>query len=215
MARLISAAAGGFLLAAFLSVTFVMRGPVTAVGPLAHEICEAMQVGWDAYGTLSALPIAAFGVFSFAAPALVRRFGLWGGIAAAIAVLFAGAVLRMMTNWSVLLAATLLVGAGIAILNVLMPVVVKTVWAQKSGPMMGLYTGVIGSSGAVGGFRGRLQSPSASGRWRPASRFFAGVSPGGSRALRRWRRPVLLAMKIRNPLSAPCFPIRLPGRSRR
>lgn len=112
MARLISAAAGGFLLAAFLSVTFVMRGPVTAVGPLAHEICEAMQVGWDAYGTLSALPVAAFGVFSFAAPFLVRRFGLWGGIAAAIAVLFAGAVLRMVTHWSVLLAATLLVGAA-------------------------------------------------------------------------------------------------------
>ena len=151
MARLSPAAAGGFLLAAFLSVTFVMRGPVTAVGPLAHEICEAMEVGWDAYGTLSALPIAAFGVFSFVSPALVRRFGLWGGIAAALMILSAGAVLRMVTNWSVLLAATLFVGAGIAILNVLMPVVVKTVWAQKSGPMMGLYTGVIGSSGAVGG----------------------------------------------------------------
>ena len=151
MARLSTAAAGGFLLAAFLSVTFVMRGPVTSVGPLAHEICDAMAVGWDAYGTLSALPIAAFGIFSFIAPSLVRRFGLWGGIAAALLILFAGAVLRMAANWSVLLAATAFVGAGIAVLNVLMPVVVKTVWVQKSGPMMGLYTGVIGSSGAVGG----------------------------------------------------------------
>lgn len=151
MARISTAAAGGFLLAAFLSVTFVMRGPVTSVGPLAHEICDAMAVGWDAYGTLSALPIAAFGICSFIAPWLVRRFGLWGGIAAALLILLAGTVLRMSANWTVLLFATVFVGAGIAVLNVLMPVVVKTVWAQKSGPMMGLYTGVIGSSGAVGG----------------------------------------------------------------
>lgn len=80
MARLISAAAGGFLLAAFLSVTFVMRGPVTAVGPLAHEICEAMQVGWDAYGTLSALPVAPSAFFPLLRPSSCAGSGSGAGL---------------------------------------------------------------------------------------------------------------------------------------
>ena len=44
-----------------------------------------------------------------------------------------------------------LLGAGIALLNVLMPVVIKTRWSRRIGMLMGLYTGMIGLSGAVGG----------------------------------------------------------------
>lgn len=54
-------------------------------------------------------------------------------------------------SWSLMLAATVLVGAGIAFLNVYMTVVVKTTWPDRIGAMMGLYTGVIGLSGAIGG----------------------------------------------------------------
>lgn len=144
-------AAGGLLLGALLFSSFVMRGPVTAVGPLSDEIRSVLGIGWSAYGFLTALPVAAFGVFSFAAPWAVGRLGLLGALVGALATLTLGALLRVVPDWWVLLAGTLLVGAGIAVMNVLLPVSLKTGWPARAAGLMGLYTGLVGVSGAVGG----------------------------------------------------------------
>lgn len=146
-----SMAAGGLLLAALLFSSFVMRGPVTAVGPVSDEIRSVLGIGWSAYGFLTALPVAAFGVFSFAAPWAVGRLGLLGALVGALAALTLGALLRVVPDWWVLLAGTLLVGAGIAVMNVLLPVSLKTGWPARAAGLMGLYTGLVGVSGAVGG----------------------------------------------------------------
>lgn len=142
---------GGLLLAALLFSSFVMRGPVTAVGPLSEEIRDVLGIGWSAYGFLTALPVAAFGIFSFAAPGAVGRFGLLGALLGALGTLTLGALLRIVPDWWVLLAGTLLVGAGIALMNVLLPVALKSGWPARAAGLMGLYTGLVGVSGAVGG----------------------------------------------------------------
>lgn len=145
---------GGALLVAFLLATFVMRGPVTCVGPVAQTLREVANLDAVGYGVLTALPIVAFGVFSFAGPRLARRIGLSKAIQTALILLSLGAALRMswgLSSLPLLFLATVLVGAGIALLNVYMPVMVKTLWLSRMGLMMGIYTGVIGFSGAIGG----------------------------------------------------------------
>lgn len=54
--------------AALLLTILVMRGPITCIGAVADEIIESLQIGYPAYGFLSALPIACFGLFCAAAP---------------------------------------------------------------------------------------------------------------------------------------------------
>lgn len=139
------------LVATLLAVTLLMRGPVTSVGPLSDEIVGRLAIGYAEYGLLAALPIAVFGLVSFPAPGIGRRFGLKGAAAIAVLLLAAGSALRGVPVPEALWTGTLLVGAGIGLLNVVMPVVVKTWFAERLGLMMGIYTGVIGLSGSIGG----------------------------------------------------------------
>ncbi len=141
--------------AVFFFATLMMRGPVTSIGPVAEAIRATFGASYADYGILTAIPIAAFGFFSFFSPQIAEKLGLRRAVGAALAVLAAGALLRtaasLMAHWPAMLAATVFVGAGIALLNVYMTVVVKVNWPHKLGTMMGIYTGVIGLSGAVGG----------------------------------------------------------------
>lgn len=134
-----------------LGTALLMRGPVTSIGPIAEDIRAAFDASYADYGILTAIPIACFGLFSFAAPVLAGRLGLAKAAAAAIFILFIGAFGRLADSWGVLLLATAGVGAGIALLNAFMPVVVKTADPARVGMLMGLYTGIIGLSGAIGG----------------------------------------------------------------
>ncbi|MBP3438351.1 MAG: MFS transporter [Sutterella sp.] len=133
-----------------IAVTLQMRGPVTCVGPLAERLTAEMSLSAALYGLVAALPIAAFGLVSFAAPGSARRFGLCGAVSVFLISLAAGGFIRSLPNYPSLLLGTVFIGAGIASLNVLMPVVIKDRFPQNAGRMMGIYTGVIGLSGSVG-----------------------------------------------------------------
>ena len=145
---------GRALLAAVIAVSLtamLLRGPVTCIGPMADAIVKTFGITYPEYGTLAALPIAAFGIFSFFAAGLGARLGIKGAVLAALLILFAGAAARLVTNWNFFLVASLIVGAGIALLNVIMPVAIKNWFGARTASMMGLYTGLIGLSGAFGG----------------------------------------------------------------
>ena len=137
--------------AVMLGATLLMRGPVTSIGPIAEDIRRAFEISYSEYGILTAIPIACFGLFSFAAPVLAGRLGLAKAAAAVLLILFIGAFGRLSQSWGLLLAATACVGAGIALLNAFMPVVVKTADPARVGLLMGIYTGFIGLSGGIGG----------------------------------------------------------------
>lgn len=138
-------------LSALLAVTLVMRGPVTMVGPLGPELSALLSLTPADFGVLTALPIALFGLGSFAAAPLAGRFGLRQGAALAVLLVLLGTFARAVPSWWPLLAATGVAALGIAILNVLIPVVIKTAFSGSVGRVMGIYTGVVGLSGALGG----------------------------------------------------------------
>lgn len=138
-------------LLAVLMTAMVMRGPVTCVGPVAQEIVKAFEISYSEYGFLTAVPIASFGLFSFFAIALSQRTGLKSAVSTALVILTMGTVSRVFNDWYLLLAGTVAVGAGIALLNVIVPVICKAWFSNKTPLVMGIYTGVIGLSGAVGG----------------------------------------------------------------
>ena len=104
--------------AALLLTILVMRGPITCVGAVADEIISVLDIGYPAYGFLSALPIACFGLFCAAAPAMSKKYGLIGTLFISLTLLFVGAIGRLLPIYSTMLVATGLIGVGIALLNV-------------------------------------------------------------------------------------------------
>lgn len=149
-----TALAGAALLAAAVAIciaSMLMRAPVTCIGPIADEIMRYFGVSHTEYGVLAALPIAAFGVFSFFAAPLGARCGIKYAILVSLLILAVGAAARPVNSWTVFLLASLVVGAGIALLNVIVPVAIKSWFGPHTAAMMGLYTGLVGLSGSIGG----------------------------------------------------------------
>lgn len=142
--------AGFLLIVALLFATLTMRGPITCVGVMTEEVRRVFDIGYAQYGFLNALPVAAFGLGSFAAAAAAARLGVTRTVAASLLLILSGASGRLFDCYGVLLACTAAVGIGIAFLNVLMPVLLRDCFARRLEAAMGVFTALIGLSGAIG-----------------------------------------------------------------
>lgn len=140
------------ILAALLMTVLVMRGPITCVGAVADEIISSLQIGYPAYGFLSALPIACFGLFCAAAPVMSKRFGLLGVAIISLMMILVGSFGRLLPSYATMLVSTGLIGIGIALLNALMPVLLRDYFPNNIAFVMGVFTGFIGFSGSIGAY---------------------------------------------------------------
>lgn len=117
-----------------------LRTPLTEVGPVLPRIQVDFGLGGAQASLLTALPVLFFGLCAPTVPFLLRRLGIDRTVLAALSVLLAGSLLRLVPSWAALLAGTVLLGSAIAVGNVMLPVLVKTRFAARSGAMTGLYT---------------------------------------------------------------------------
>jgi CP family cyanate transporter-like MFS transporter len=211
---------GTFLLVAAVAVLAVnLRPPLVAVGPLTEQLRADTGLTAAATSMLTTLPLLCFAVLSPAAPGIARRFGLERALVAAALVLLAGCAIRMLPSIPALYLGSAVIGVGIAIANVLVPVVIKRDLAAHLGAVMALYsvTLSLGAAGAAGaavplgdGLGSTGGRPSACGGCRCSSRAGCGgrSSGGGSRP----RRPCRSSGRRRRCGSGARPP---PGRSRR
>jgi len=155
------------LLVAVLLVAANLRPVVTSLGSVLDVVRGSLHTTSAWASVLTALPGLCFGLAGFLAPPLARRLGLARAIGLAMALLTAGALVRVLDGPSVVLGGTLVACAGIAVCNVLMPVVVKESYPHRIGLVTGLYTAVLQFAAAAGSV---LTPPvaAAAGGWRPA-----------------------------------------------
>lgn len=114
------------LLAGILLMAANLRPVITAVGPVLPRIGTDLGLSASALGALAAVPIVAFGVVSPVVHSLGRRFGVERTVMVALILLAAGTVVRSLPGQAMSLwVGTALIGATVAVGNVLMPVVVK------------------------------------------------------------------------------------------
>jgi len=143
--------AGGTLLAAaVILVALNLRPAVTSVAPLLGDMREELGTSATWAGLLTTMPGLCFAAAGLTAPRLSSRFGLGRVISAALVVLTAGLVLRTVDGPHVVIGATLLACAGIALINVLIPVVIKGSFPTRVGLMTGIYTAALQGGGALG-----------------------------------------------------------------
>ncbi len=111
-------------LAALLLLAANLRPALTSVGPLLDQIRHATDISPSALGVLTSLPLLALGAL---APLghLQRRCGAERTVLAALALLVVGTLLRSQGSATSLFAGTVLLSAGIAIGNVLVPIIIR------------------------------------------------------------------------------------------
>ncbi|GCD38660.1 MFS transporter [Streptomyces chrestomyceticus JCM 4735] len=131
-----------FLMVAGLALAALnLRPAITSLGPLMEEVRSGLGMSATVAGLLTSVPALCFAVFGTAAPRLARRFGPGAVVCAGMAAIAIGVVVRPYTGSTAgFLAATALALAGIAVSNVLLPVVIKTWFPDRVGPLTGLYS---------------------------------------------------------------------------
>jgi len=145
------AVTGGILLAAGVTLAAAnLRPAVTSLASVLGDVRAGLGVsaGWTSL--LTAVPTLCFGGAAFAAPWIGRRLGLKRAVGAALLLLTVGLVLRVVDGPFVVLGGTFVACAGIALCNVLIPVVVKDSFPTKLGLVTGIYTAALAAGAAMG-----------------------------------------------------------------
>ncbi|MFE7118213.1 CynX/NimT family MFS transporter [Streptomyces sp. NPDC057654] len=150
-----------------------MRAALSGVSPLLGEIGDHFGLTATVSSLVTTIPLVFMGLGSIAAPKLARRWGTEAVLFGALALLCGGILLRIAPPVVALFVGCALVGTAIALLNVLMPGLIKRDFPEKAAGMTALYSTamILGATAsaaaavplenALGGWRGSLASWSA------------------------------------------------------
>lgn len=137
------------LLLGLVLVAANMRASITVVGPLLSEITHTYGLSGAGAGVLTALPVLGFAAFSPYAPRLSRRVGMERALLVAMLVLIVGIVVRSLPWAPALFAGTVVLAAGIAVANVLLPAFVKQHFSSRQSTITGIYATTMGLVAAI------------------------------------------------------------------
>ncbi|MBN3507834.1 MFS transporter [Mycolicibacterium septicum] len=144
-------AAGGVLLVVAVILTALnLRPAITSIGPVLGEMRESLGASAVWAGVLTTLPGLCFAAAGLTAPWLARRIGLGRAISVALVILSIGLLIRVLDGPYVVIGGTLVATGGIALVNVLIPVVIKGSFPAQIGLMTGVYTAALQGGGALG-----------------------------------------------------------------
>jgi MFS transporter, CP family, cyanate transporter len=133
-----------------IALGFNLRGAITSLPPIFPELQTSLGLSGATISVLAATPVICFGVVSGFAAALARRLGEERVLFAAILTLTAGLILRAAAPSWALFPGTILAGAAIAVMNVLLSSLIKRRWPERAGMLIGLYITAL-SVGAIAG----------------------------------------------------------------
>ncbi|MFY4765653.1 MFS transporter [Campylobacter sp. GB48] len=129
-----------------ITLALNLRAPITSIGPMIEYIQEHYKINSALAGMLTTLPLIAFGLISF----FVAYFSQIKALFFALILIVFGEFIRSYWGNIGLFSGVFLIGAGIAIANVLLPSFVKEKFAKNAYKIMGLYGSIIGLSSIAG-----------------------------------------------------------------
>lgn len=173
------------IVAGLVMVALNLRPALSSLAPVLPEVITDTGISATTASILTTAPVLCLGLFGAAAPHLARRFGAERTVLALLVVLGLGIGLRGLATFPALLIGGILGGAGIGVVNVLLPGLVKRDFPNKTALMTGVYTMALCAGAAV-----------ASGATVPLGQ----LSGGWWWGLAWWVVPVVLAILVWLPL---------------
>ncbi|QGN50584.1 MFS transporter [Micromonospora sp. WMMD558] len=168
---------GGLLvLVGMLLVAVNLRAVVTSLGALLDEVRTGLGLSGTMAGLVTTLPTIAFAGLGALTPWLVRRVAPARVLVVAMAALAAGQVLRAVTGSALVFVLTsALALAGIAVANILLPMLVKQHFPHRTGLVTGAYTMAL-TAGTTVAAASAVPIAHAFGSWRVGLGVWAGLA---------------------------------------
>jgi MFS transporter, CP family, cyanate transporter len=136
-------------LIALLLIAANLRPSITSVGPLLKTIQDELSLSATAAGLLTSLPLLAFAGFAPLAT-LARQHGAERIMLGALLGLVAGTLLRSGGSTTALFAGTLVLSTGIAVVNVLLPMMIKQHYPERVPTITTAYATTMGALASLG-----------------------------------------------------------------
>ena len=140
-----------FFILGIVLIGTVLRSPFTALPTILGDIAQGLGVEVSSLGILTSLPLLMFALFSAFASRLAQKIGLEHLFTYCLLLLTIGSVIRIF-NLPLLYLGTLIVGASIAIFNVLLPSMIQANQPQKISLLTTLYVTAMGISTAIASY---------------------------------------------------------------
>lgn len=137
-----------FILLGIMMLGVVMRAPFTALPAVLTDIASGLGVEVSSLGILTSIPLIMFALCSSIAPRMAAKFGLERLMAIVLVIMVIGSGLRVF-NLQTLFIGTMMIGASIAFINVLLPSLVAANFPHKIGLYTTIYITLMGISGTV------------------------------------------------------------------
>ncbi|WP_374227338.1 CynX/NimT family MFS transporter [Streptomyces sp. AC512_CC834] len=145
-----------------------LRPAITSLGALLEEVRDGLGMSGSVAGLLTSVPPLCFAVFGVTAPRLARRFGPGAVVCAGMVAITTGLLIRPYAGGTAgFLAATALALMGIAVSNVLMPVIVKRYFPDRVGSMTGLYSMALAFGTSIAAAATVPVTNALGGHWQP------------------------------------------------
>ncbi len=156
------------LLAGIVLAALNLRPALASISPVLGEIMADLGLTPAAGGLITTVMVVCLGVAAPLAPLLARRIGLDRTLLVALAVLTAGLLVRSSSGTAALYLGAVIAGSAIAVMNVVMPGVVKRHFPEHVGPLTGAYVTALALGAALAS---GLTAPlaDATGGWRGAA----------------------------------------------
>lgn len=146
------AASRPLALLALILVAVNLRPAIAMIGPLLEPMQAELALSHRGAGLLTSLPTLAMGLFAFAGGWLVSHLGLRRTGRLALLLLAGATLLRWQAHSTACLLTTALVaGAGIAVVQVVLPAYLQARFPHRLAGTMGLYTAavILGAGGSA------------------------------------------------------------------
>lgn len=131
------------LLVGIVLASLNMRAALASVSPLVSEISSTFGLSSTASSLVTSVPVLFLGVGAAIAPWLARRFGTEVVLLCALVLLGIGILVRVLPSVFALYGGGVLAGTAIALLNVLMPGLIKRDFPDRAASMTSVYTGAM------------------------------------------------------------------------
>ncbi|MFD7242609.1 CynX/NimT family MFS transporter [Streptomyces massasporeus] len=154
-----------------------LRPAITSLGALLEEVRDGLGMSGSVAGLLTSVPPLCFAVFGVMAPRLARRFGAGAVVCAGMVAVATGLLIRPYAGGTAgFLAGSALALMGIAVSNVLMPVIVKHWFPDRVGSMTGLYSMALALGTALAAAVTVPLTDSLGGSWQTGLALWAGLA---------------------------------------
>ncbi|MEW2302536.1 MFS transporter [Streptomyces sp. NPDC006655] len=154
-----------------------LRPAITSLGALLEEVRDGLGMSGSVAGLLTSVPPLCFAVFGVMAPRLARRFGPPAVVCAGMVAITAGLVIRPYAGGTAgFLVGSALALMGIAVSNVLMPVIVKRWFPDRVGSMTGLYSMALAAGTSIAAAVTVPMTDALGGSWRTGLAVWAALA---------------------------------------